>query len=201
MNLNEIIKKRINEFELLGEKGHVAFDFRPFYNIKIKATVVSELAFCISTANSSALSGLKFQKLIEDKNLERFETKDLEFLLKKSGVRFYKRKAEYICSVVTNFDHVERALRKDDFSARKDLLKIKGLGFKESSHFLRNVGRKNLAIIDRHVLRWLGVDCHLSPKSYISIEESLRKIAENRGITLAELDLFIWFDMTGKILK
>ncbi len=201
MNLNEIIKKRINEFEQLGEKGQVVFDFRPFYNMKIKATVISELAFCISTANSTALSGLKFQKLIEDKNLEKFETKDWEFLLKKSGVRFYKRKAEYISNAIINFDHVEKALKKDDFAARKDLLKVKGLGFKESSHFLRNVGRKNLAIIDRHVLRWLGLDGPPSPKNYISIEESLRKIAENRGETLAELDLFIWFNMTGKVLK
>ena len=198
MDIVGIIKRRLSEFEKLGEEGRVVFDFRPFYNMEIEATIVSELAFCISTANSSALSGLKFQKLIEKKNLEKLKTKDLEFLLKKSGVRFYRRKAEYIRNAVNCFDRIEKALRKEDFEARRDLLKVKGLGFKESSHFLRNVGRKNLAIIDRHVLRWMGLE---SAKNYILIEENLRRIAASRGITLAELDLLVWFEMTGKILK
>jgi len=82
-------------------------------------------------------------------------------------------------------------------------LKLKGLGMKESSHFLRNVGRKSLAIVDRHILRWLermGYKFRL-PKDYLKAEEILRKIAEEKRLTLSELDLVIWFEMTGKVLK
>jgi N-glycosylase/DNA lyase len=123
--------------------------------------------------------------------------------MRESGVRFASRKAEYIKIAIDKFDVVERALKLDDFSARRELLKLKGLGMKESSHFLRNVGRKNLAIVDRHVLRWLeGVGYKFKlPKDYTKAEEVLRRIAKEKRLTLAELDLIIWFEMTGKVLK
>ena len=87
------IKKRLKEFETLGQKGFVNFDFKPFINLEIKADIVSELAFCISTANSSAISGLKFQKSLEDSEIERMKIEEIEGLLKAAGVRFYRRKA------------------------------------------------------------------------------------------------------------
>ncbi len=195
------IKQRLREFEELGKKGSVLFDFKPFLNLRIKANLKTELAFCISTANSSALSGLKFQKLLE----RGFN--DIEEKLKISGVRFYKRKSEYIKKALENFDVVEKALRFDSVSARKRLLEIKGLGFKEASHFLRNIGRKDVAIIDRHILRWLLENLYidevpnLTPKMYLKIEKILRDIAEEKKLTIAELDLIIWSERTGMILK
>lgn len=82
-------------------------------------------------------------------------------------------------------------------------MRLKGLGFKESSHYLRNVGRKDFAIIDRHVLRWLErkVNDRLNKLSYRKIEEILRILARSMRLTLAELDLAIWYEMTGKVLK
>ena len=195
------IKQRLREFEELGKKGSVLFDFKPFLNLRIKANLKTELAFCISTANSSALSGLKFQKLLE----RGFN--DIEEKLKISGVRFYKRKSEYIKKALENFDVVEKALRFDIVSARKRLLEIKGLGLKEASHFLRNIGRKDVAIIDRHILRWLLENLYidevpnLTPKMYLKIEKILRDIAEEKKLTIAELDLIIWSERTGMILK
>ncbi len=195
------IKQRLREFEELGKKGSVLFDFKPFLNLRIKANLKTELAFCISTANSSALSGLKFQKLLE----RGFN--DIEEKLKISGVRFYKRKSEYIKKALENFNVVEKALRFDSVSARKRLLEIKGLGFKEASHFLRNIGRKDVAIIDRHILRWLLENLYidevpnLTPKMYLKIEKILRDIAEEKKLTIAELDLIIWSERTGMILK
>ena len=200
---SKVISRRIKEFERLGKYGETTFDFRPFLDLKIKATIETELAFCISTANSSALSGLKFQKSLEGLNLNDLSVEKIERLMRESGVRFASRKAEYIKIAIDKFDVVERALKLDDFSARRELLKLKGLGMKESSHFLRNVGRKNLAIVDRHVLRWLegeGYKFKL-PKDYTKAEEVLRRIAKEKRLTLAELDLIIWFEMTGKVLK
>jgi N-glycosylase/DNA lyase len=203
LRCSKVISRRIKEFERLGKYGETTFDFRPFLDLKIKATIETELAFCISTANSSALSGLKFQKSLEGLSLNDLSVEEIERLMRESGVRFASRKAEYIKIAIDKFDVVERALKLDDFSARRELLKLKGLGMKESSHFLRNVGRKNLAIVDRHVLRWLegeGYKFKL-PKDYTKAEEVLRRIAKEKRLTLAELDLIIWFEITGKVLK
>ena len=204
----EVIKRRLREFGTLGKNKWVVFDFNPFLDLKLKATIETELAFCISTANSSALAGLKFQKSLESLELKDLDVDAIEELLMRAGVRFYTKKAEYIAKAIEKFDFVERALDLPSFSARKILIKIKGLGYKEASHFLRNVGRRDVAIIDRHVMRWMfekgyidKIPKSLTPKRYVELEEILRRIAVNMGLSLAELDLIIWYEMTGKVLK
>ena len=89
-NWRRLTKNRIKEFEILGKKKKVVFDFRPFLNLKVKSNWKSELAFCISFANSSAISGLKFQKEIENTKIESLSLKEIEKLLKKANVRFFK---------------------------------------------------------------------------------------------------------------
>jgi len=84
---------------------------------------------------------------------------------------------------------------------------VKGLGYKEASHFLRNVGFDDYAIIDFHIVDLL-VDYKLieKPKTitkrkYMAIESLLKKLARKTNLTLAELDLYLWYMETGKILK
>ncbi|MBO8180796.1 MAG: N-glycosylase/DNA lyase [Archaeoglobus sp.] len=197
--IEKAILRRIEEFRQLGEKGEVVFDFRPFLDLSLKANIKTELAFCISTANSSATAGLKFQKLLE-------ERVSVDEALKMAGVRFHNRKSEYIREAFENFELVEKALGFESEKARKILLKIKGLGMKEASHFLRNVGREDVAIVDRHVLRWLEkqgfeIPSNMTPKRYLEMEKLLRDISEERRETLAEMDLRVWAEMTGKVLK
>ncbi len=197
--IEKAILRRIEEFRQLGEKGEVVFDFRPFLDLSLKASVKTELAFCISTANSSAMAGLKFQKLLGD-------GVDIDEALKIAGVRFHNRKFEYVREAFENFEIVKKALEFDSGKARKILLKIKGVGMKEASHFLRNIGRVDVAIVDRHILRWLGkqgfeIPGNMTPKRYLEVEKLLRDISEERGETLAEMDLRIWAEMTGKVLK
>jgi N-glycosylase/DNA lyase len=203
------IQKRLKEFEQLGLAGYTVYDFSPFLDLGLKATLQTELAFCISTANSSAISGLKFQKSLENLNLSEVSVDELKNLLKSAGVRFYKRKAVYIKLAIDNFEIVKNALAKDSKSAREHLVKnVKGLGYKEASHFLRNVGRIDVAIVDRHILRWLyekgyldEIPKNLNPSRYKKIEGILRDIALEKGMTLAELDLHLWYLKTGKVLK
>ncbi len=208
MNLDEIIEKRIREFETLGRSGEVTFDFRPFLDVKLRATTVTELLFCISTANSSAKAGITFQKYLEGRSSDLFELEadELEELMRKAGVRFYSRKARYAKKALENYSVVKRALKMPSFRAREQLVKLKGLGYKEASHFLRNVGRKDVAIADRHILRWLEsrgfeVPKTLTPRKYLEIERTLRNVAERQGLSLAELDLKVWYGVTGKVLK
>lgn len=78
---------------------------------------------------------------------------------------------------------------------------------KEASHFLRNIGYKNLAIIDFHILdlleeyKLIEKPKTLSPKNYIEIENVLRELAQKTNTKLGELDLYLWYKETGKILK
>jgi len=85
---------------------------------------------------------------------------------------------------------------------------VKGLGWKESSHFLRNIGYRNLAILDRHILRnlkRLGVITKLlktlNAKKYLQIEKKFKKFSKRIGISMDELDLLFWSMETGKIMK
>ncbi|MEM0350300.1 MAG: N-glycosylase/DNA lyase [Archaeoglobaceae archaeon] len=194
------IKQRIREFKKLGSDGHVRFNFEPFMELEIDATIESELAFCISTANSSAKAGLKFQKMLEDRDIFAMSVETFEELLKSAGVRFYKKKAFYIKNAINKI----HSLNIPEDEAARDLLvkEIMGLGYKEASHFLRNIGRENFAILDRHMLDWLNVKQRvLSRKKYMELEEKLREIARRIGKSLAELDLLIWSMKTGMVLK
>jgi N-glycosylase/DNA lyase len=86
---------------------------------------------------------------------------------------------------------------------------VKGLGYKEATHFLRNVGRSNgLAILDRHILRNLkrygairAIPKTLSKKEYFRIERRFREFADAVGIPIDELDLLFWSMETGEIRK
>ncbi len=93
--------------------------------------------------------------------------------------------------------------------AREWLVKnVKGIGYKEASHFLRNVGFDDVAILDRHVLSVLceyelidEVPHSLTRGRYLGIEEKLVGLAEKLGLTLGELDLYLWYLKTGEVLK
>lgn len=224
----EIIRRRLKDFEILGVNGEVEFDFNPYLDLRFKSTILSELAFCISTANSSASAGLKFQNSLEDLDLsngiESVSESEVRVLLKGTGVRFHNRKAKYILKALETFE-IEELNGVDSFNAREYLLKnIKGLGFKEASHFLRNIGRKDVAIVDRHIIKCLPVNAGentkcgvpakgnkdkndksptltLTPKKYLDCERALKKMAVEKGMSLAELDLWLWHEKTGKILK
>jgi len=73
---------------------------------------------------------------------------------------------------------------------------------------LRNVGYDDVAIIDRHILRELYENNYideipktLSRRKYLEIENILRDIGEEVNLKLSELDLYIWYLRTGKVLK
>jgi N-glycosylase/DNA lyase len=86
---------------------------------------------------------------------------------------------------------------------------LTGLGYKEASHFLRNIGfGENIAILDRHILRnlcLLGVIPEipeaLSRAKYLRIEEKMSGFAAKIAIPLLHLDLLLWYKETGEIFK
>jgi N-glycosylase/DNA lyase len=99
---------------------------------------------------------------------------------------------------------------RDVFEARQWLVtNVKGLGFKEASHFLRNIGfGEKIAILDRHILKNLKkagvinqVPASITKNMYLSIEEKMRAFANKIKIPLSHLDLLFWCNETGEIFK
>jgi N-glycosylase/DNA lyase len=174
-----------------------------------KKTIFSELCFCIMTANCSAESCITVQNEVGEGFLSLPEKK-LAGKLKKIGYRFPNKRAAYIVWAREKADELMKQIGLD--KAGKDLREwlvdnIKGLGMKEASHFLRNIGFGDVAIIDFHIIDILaryGVIKEpktLTKKKYLEIEKKLEEIAEKTKLSLGELDLYLWYAETGKILK
>lgn len=173
-----------------------------------------ELVFCILTANSSAITGLKAVEKLKKKNLLLEGSKEeVEKALREAGHRYAKRRAEYIILARKYSSNLKDTLTSIDsiYKKREWLAKnIKGIGMKEASHFLRNVGYFNLAIIDRHIIRILKTHNLVNPtldrktitkKKYIKIENLMKRIARKLNMKPGILDLYLWYMSTGKILK
>jgi N-glycosylase/DNA lyase len=163
-----------------------------------------ELCFCILVANTSLEKALEVWKKVGKGFLFLSENK-LKEKLKELGYRFHNR-AKYIVADRKFIKDLEVAVSSEN--PREWLVKnIKGIGWKEASHFLRNLGFKNFAILDRHVMKILAENKIINkPKSltktfYLETEEKLRKIAEKLGISLAELDLYLFYLDAGKVCE
>ena len=195
--IKEIVDSRLEEFGAvrLGDPDEI----------------FKELCFCLMTANFSATGGIKIQKEIDDGFLHLNE-ENLSQKLSELGHRFPNARAKYVVQSRNKKDELIKLLNEmgDEIVLREWIVKnIKGLGMKESSHFLRNIGFKNLAIIDFHIIDLLAnhgliekpKNKSLTPKKYIEIENVLHEISKKSGLSLGELDLYLWYLETGKILK
>jgi N-glycosylase/DNA lyase len=96
----------------------------------------------------------------------------------------------------------------DGKKAREELVKkVKGYGYKEASHFLRNIGFENVAIIDRHISRFLFENNLVKPRKtmtknvYLESEPALENLCQELNLTQGELDLYIFYIKTNKVLK
>jgi len=172
-----------------------------------------ELAYCLMTPQSSAVHA---DKVVTVLRTHRFlETGfDPESILRTKAhyIRFHRNKSKYLLSIRQSMDGILSVLSNGHSSdiVREWLVKnVKGLGYKEASHFLRNIGKnESLAILDRHILRNLrrygairNIPTSLSRKRYLSIERRFIQFAGTIGIPLNELDLLFWSMETGEIRK
>ncbi len=197
------IRTRLAEFQHVWQHGS-------------DALLWEELVFCIFTAGASARMGLNSITAVRPHLLAGTHE---ELCAALSGVhRYPKARSGYI--VVTR-DYLredcgmrlrERLTSFTDPLERRDWLartrSIKGLGYKEASHFLRNIGLRGYAILDKHILRSLaelGIVESPEPPStrarYLETEERLRRFARDVRIDFDELDLVLWSMKTGEILK
>jgi len=196
--VRKVVKQRIREFRATRSED----SYRWF----------EELVFCILTANSSAEVGLKCVKALKEKNHIFHGPGDMvRKTLEEAGHRFALKRAEYIVLARERSSELkENVLRMGNaMEAREWLVKeINGIGWKEGSHFLRNVGFLDVAILDRHVLRVMSEHGlikeeakSLSKKKYLKYESILRKVSSELRMPLGKLDLYLWYMKTQKVLK
>lgn len=166
-----------------------------------------ELCFCICTPQSQAK---KVAEVIHNDNadlLMKAPQEKLENELR-SKTRFYKNKARYIVHARGHMHNISN-LPVSAVHAREWLVSnIKGLGYKEASHFLRNIGYGDICIIDRHVITIMheaGVFKKNEPpknvKEYLLMEQKVKDFAKQLKIDVDELDLLMWSMRTGFVFK
>lgn len=197
------IASRLSEFEHIGK---TATDEQLF----------AELSFCLFTPQSkakncwAAVCTLAEEKLLLCGNPKRISNR-------MNGVRFHHTKGRYVAEAHRNFTkggklRLRAVLERfDDPRELREWLveNVKGMSYKEASHFLRNIGRgKDLAILDRHILRnmvalgALGeMPRSLPRRTYLEVELKLLKLAKRLKIPPDHLDMLLWYKEAGEVFK
>lgn len=197
------ILARLAEFDAIGRDGS-------------DEKLWEEMVFCFFTGGCSARMGLSSIEAVrpllmtgEQPELaralsgrhrypnarSRYIVASRDFLTEHCGMRLRKKLKSFACP-----------------NERRDWLVrepgIKGLGYKEASHYLRNIGFRGYAILDKHVLNSLAelkiIDEPKPPNTrlrYLMVEEKLKNLTDAIGIDFDELDLVLWSMKTGVILK
>jgi N-glycosylase/DNA lyase len=200
---SEAIRKRLAEFDLIRTTGD-------------DALLWEEMVYCFFTGGCSARMGMRSVEAVRPHLSAGSQTEIRDAL---SGVhRYPNARSRY---VVESRQFLEKDIgfrikaKLESFDCdleRRDWLVkekgIKGLGYKEASHFLRNIGYRGYAILDKHVLRCLAelkiIDDPKPPNTrskYLSGENRLKTLTEATGIDFDEMDLVLWSMKTGEILK
>ena len=195
------IKERLQDFKAVYKKG--------------EEEVFAELSFCLFTPQSRAET---CDRAVKDLEARGLLLKGARNKVRKSlkGVRFPNNKTAFFLAA-------RRLFKKNGSFRVKEIIdtcniqktrewfvkNVKGLGYKEASHFLRNIGfGKDLAILDVHILKNLkrfGVIKEIPPtitkKRYLAIESRMKAFSRDIGIPLDALDLLLWSRETGIIFK
>jgi len=197
------INLRLNDFKRIWKEGS-------------DEEIFIELVFCILTPQSKAKLCWLAVKNMSDKNLLLKGNKS-RIAEELNIVRFKNKKAEYIVEARKLFSSKGRIFIKsklkqfnDAYTAREWLVgNVKGISYKEASHFLRNIGLgENLAILDRHILKNLKslgimqkVPDSLSRSRYYNIERRMKEFSEKINIPMSHIDLAMWHKETGEVFK
>jgi N-glycosylase/DNA lyase len=174
-----------------------------------KESLFGELCFCLLTANTSAEMGVRTQQMIGIDGFLNYDETKLRDELKRVKYRFYNLRSKFIVESRWIVDKLPSLVNASDtYESREFLVQnILGLGYKEASHFLRNVGVFDFAILDKHILGMLGTENPeleikaTSRKKYLNTEEIILDMARNINLEPGILDLYMWKIATGKIIK
>ena len=175
-----------------------------------------EMVYCFFTGGCSARMGLRSVDSVRP--LLRTGTQEEMAHVLKGVHRYPNARSHYIVhsrkflaekcdfQIKAKLESFDCSLERRDWLVQEK--GIKGLGYKEASHFLRNIGFRGYAILDKHVLNCLAelkiIDDPKPPNTrsrYLRVEEKLRQFALDTGIDFDEMDLVLWSMKTGEVLK
>jgi Thermostable 8-oxoguanine DNA glycosylase len=198
--VRELIERRLAEFRSVDRRDAVR--------------LFEELAFCVMTPQSRARAALRAVEELKSRGLLLGGgPEEVAEVLRRNGIRFHNQKAKY---VVKNRELVRgdkprliELLGEDVHRVREVLVEeVWGFGLKEASHFMRNIGYSGLAVLDRHVLRWMKdlgaieeVPGTLTRRRYLELERRFIRLSEELGLAPEALDLLLWYASTGEVLK
>jgi len=174
-----------------------------------------ELCFCICTPQSKAV---KVAEVINTENADKLLRLDHSMLaeLLRRNTRFHNNKAKhiigarkYLSEIKRLNDQAQEIKAQNSMASREFLVKnIKGIGYKEASHFLRNIGYRDLCIIDRHVINLMHelkvFESNTNPttsKKYLELEQKIKDYATKYHYDVDELDLVLWSIKTGFVFR
>ncbi len=191
------VEARIREFQAVQGEGEDRW--------------FEELVFCLLTANYSARGAIAcITALNEGDTMGEGSLEQLRTCLEHRH-RFPNKRAEFILKAREHKNDLKKMITSQPSSrvARDWLVEnITGLGMKEASHFLRNVGYLDLAIIDKHILTHMleqGIigerPASLTRKRYLEYEAVLARIATRLGMPLGTMDLYLWSKKSGEVIK
>ena len=200
-------------------KSYIEQRILHYKNVFIKGNdeaIFAELAFCIFTPQSKAISCWEAVNELNNKNL-LFTATAKEISDNIYNVRFHNNKSKFLVQARDKFTingklKIKEILKSfnNPLNLRKWIItNIKGIGYKEAGHFLRNIGLGlDLAILDRHILRNLKfynaieeIPSTLTPKIYLEIEQKMMKFCKDIEIPMSHIDLLFWAMQTGGIFK
>ena len=200
-------------------KSYIEQRILQYKNVFIKGNdeaIFAELAFCIFTPQSKAISCWEAVNELNNKNL-LFTATAKEISDNIYNVRFHNNKSKFLVQARDKFTingklKIKEILKSfnNPLNLRKWIItNIKGIGYKEAGHFLRNIGLGlDLAILDRHILRNLKfynaieeIPSTLTPKIYLEIEQKMMEFCKDIEIPMSHIDLLFWAMQTGGIFK
>ncbi len=196
-------------------KGKIRERIEDFKECEDTERYFEELTFCLFTPQSKAKSCWESVKGLKESGLLKDGCSD-EISDEINKVRFRNNKARYLVEARDKFGCDGKAIKAkidkmESIEKTREWLvqNVKGLGYKEASHYLRNIGLgEDLAILDRHILRNLEkfdvieeVPANLTPSKYLEIEDKMKQFSKEIGIPLNHLDLLLWYKETGEIFK
>ena len=195
-------------YELRGEEiRNRLLEFKETLQKADDRQIFHELSFCILSSGVGPKTAGRCMRAIREKladgeedellgrietihkyaeNASRYIVLTREYLKKEHGF--------LLKSLVSSFE--DRVERRDFFAKNPG---IKGLGYMQASHFLRNLGFSGYAILDRNNLASLSelgiigeTKYPLTKKRYLETESLMTEAARELGISLDEFDLLLW---------
>lgn len=182
-----------------------------------------ELVFVILSSQTRAEKAWEACKNLEKQDLLlKGSEKEIEKILLEEDVSYPENKSKYIVSnreklsqpTLQNPEKGLKISQKIDEENLEDSRawfaeNVKGISWKGSSHFLRNIGYGNsFGIISKHISTQMNdIGLNKSPEppkskeEYLKQEKVLQDFAKDIGIDIKALDLVLWSAKTGEIFK